>query len=152
VVTCGSSAGAITVLQGEYEACNHAPLSKHLPSGFQYAGVISFAGAIFTTNNELAWAEASPAPTLLFHGDADKEVPYGALTFGPLGMYGSHAIAEQLSKMKSPYYFYSVENAGHGLSTSPMTRNWAEISAFLEKFVAKKEKLIINTQVQPITP
>jgi acetyl esterase/lipase len=150
IVTCGSSAGAITVLQGEYEACNHSPLAKRLPEGFKYAGVISFAGAIFTTNNELAWAKTNPAPTLLFHGDSDKEVPYGALKFGPLGMYGSQAIAEQLSKMKSPYYFYSVENAGHGLSTSPMKRNREEINNFLHQFVIKKEPLIINVQVQHI--
>jgi predicted esterase len=150
MVTCGSSAGAITVLQGEYEACNHTPLSKHLPQGFKYAGVISFAGAIFTTNGELAWAEASPAPTLLFHGDVDQEVPYGAIKFGPLGMYGSQAVAGQLSEIKSPYYFYSVKNAGHKMATSPMTHNWAEISTFLDKLVAKKEKLIINTQVIPI--
>jgi hypothetical protein len=146
MIICGSSSGAITVLQGEYEACNHSPLAQHLPQGFKYAGVISFAGSIFTTNNELAWAE-QPAPIQLFHGNVDQEVPYGALKFGTIGMYGSQPIAEKLSEIKSPYYFYSVENAGHRMSTSPMTHNWAEISTFLEKFVAKKEKLIINTQV-----
>ncbi|GHT87785.1 hypothetical protein FACS189474_1500 [Bacteroidia bacterium] len=149
IVSCGSSAGAITVLQGEYEACNHTSLAQHLPQGFKYAGVISFAGAIFTTNNELAWAE-QPAPTQLFHGDVDQEVPYGAIKFGPFGMYGSQAVAEQLSIIHSPYYFYSVEKAGHGMATSPMTHNWAEISTFLEKFVTGKEKLIINAQVVQI--
>jgi predicted esterase len=147
MVICGSSAGAITVLQGEYEACNHSALAQHLPPGFKYAGVISFAGAIFSTTGALAWAEASPAPTLLFHGDADQEVPYGALQLGALGMYGSQPVAEKLSERHSPYYFYSVKGAGHKMATSPMTHNWAEISTFLEKFVAKKEKLIINAQV-----
>ncbi|GHT54331.1 hypothetical protein FACS189451_12450 [Bacteroidia bacterium] len=146
VVICGSSAGAITVLQGEYEACNHSSLAQRLPQDFKYAGVISFAGAIFTTTGELAWVE-QPAPIQLFHGDTDREVPYGALKFGPVGMYGSQAIADKLSERNAPYYFYAVKKAGHSLSTSPMKHNWAEISTFLEKFVAKKEKLIINAQV-----
>jgi dienelactone hydrolase len=149
IVTCGSSAGAITVLQGEYEVCNRSSAVKHLPQDFKYAGVISFAGAIFTTNGKLEWAEP-PAPILLFHGDADKDVPYGAIRFGPLGFYGSKPIAEKLSEMKFPSYFYAVKGAGHRLSTTPMTRNWGEISFFLENFVTKKEKQIINTQVVPI--
>ena len=149
IVSCGSSAGAITVLQGEYESCNRSPLAQRLPQGFKYAGVISFAGAIFTTDGKLAWAE-QPAPIQLFHGDADKEVPYGALKFGLLGMYGSQAIAGQLNAIPSPFYFYSVGNVGHSLSTTPMTCNWGEISSFLENFVAKKEKLIVKTQVVSI--
>jgi predicted esterase len=149
IVSCGSSAGAITVLQGEYEACNHTPLAQHLPQGFKYAGVISFAGAIFTTNNELAWAE-QPAPIQFFHGDGDREVPYGALKSGALSMYGSQPIAEKLSAIHSPYYFYSVKKAGHSLSTSPMKHNWCEITTFLDKFVAKGEHLIINTNVIPV--
>ncbi|GHT66667.1 hypothetical protein FACS189452_02940 [Bacteroidia bacterium] len=149
IVVCGSSAGAITVLQGEYEACNRFSSSKRLPQDFKYAGVIAFAGAIFTTNGKLAWPEP-PAPTLLFHGDADREVPYGAIKFGPLGFYGSQPIAEQLSEMNFPSYFYAVKGGGHRLSTTPMTRNWGEISFFLENFVTKKEKQIIKTQVIPI--
>ncbi|MDR2472393.1 MAG: alpha/beta hydrolase, partial [Tannerella sp.] len=49
VVLSGSSAGAISVLNGEYALCNAMPSASKLPAGFRYAGVISFAGAIFST-------------------------------------------------------------------------------------------------------
>ena len=41
IVTCGSSAGAITVLMGEYALCNAHPATRRLPAGFRYAGVVS---------------------------------------------------------------------------------------------------------------
>ena len=35
IVACGSSAGAITVLHGEYALCNASPLVQHLPVGLR---------------------------------------------------------------------------------------------------------------------
>ena len=68
IVASGSSAGAITVLMGEYGICNGHPLARQkLPQDFNYAGVISYAGAIFDTQEELRWAK-TPAPMMLFHG------------------------------------------------------------------------------------
>jgi predicted esterase len=147
IISCGSSAGAITVLQGEYEICNHSALSEHLPQGFNYAGVISFAGAIFSDKGDLKW-QNKPAPIQLFHGDIDNEVPYGKLKLRKLGFYGSQYIAEQLDKTGSPYYFYSVENASHEMATSPMNRNWNEINTFLENLVFNKENRMIHTSVK----
>lgn len=67
----GSSAGAVTVLQAEHAICNgtHHVATK-LPAGFNYAGVIAFAGAIFVPDGGLIWAKA-PCPIMMFHGDAD---------------------------------------------------------------------------------
>jgi hypothetical protein len=31
-----------------------------------------------------------------------------------------------------------------------MTQNWAEINTFMEKWVAGREKLILDTRVQPV--
>lgn len=79
IVASGSSAGAITVLMGEYGICNEHPMAQQkLPQDFNYAGVISYAGAIFDTQEELRWTK-TPAPMLLFHGDADRNVPYDAV-------------------------------------------------------------------------
>jgi predicted esterase len=149
IVSCGSSAGAITVLQGEYEICNRGKLSERLPRNFNYAGVISFAGAIFSRQGELKWAN-KPAPLQLFHGDMDNEVPYGKLKFRKLGLFGSQYIAGQLDEMGSPYYFYSVENASHEISSTPMKQNRNEINTFLESFVFRKEKQMIHTSVKPV--
>jgi hypothetical protein len=67
IVTCGSSAGAITVLMGEYWLCNGHPLTAgKFTQDFSYAGVIAFAGAVCDTQDSLRWAR-DPAPMLLFH-------------------------------------------------------------------------------------
>lgn len=155
IVACGSSAGAITVLHGEYNISNKTALAKKLPTDFNYAGVISFAGAIFSMQGDLKWRN-TPTPILFFHGDSDKNVPYDQLRVKILGIktkygfFGSKHIAKQLDKMKSPYYFYSVERAAHEISGSPMSKNTNEIKTFLDKFVKNKEKLIINTEVQQL--
>ena len=52
IVTCGSSAGAITVLMGEYWLCNGHPLTAgKFTQNFSYAGVIAFAGAVCDTQD-----------------------------------------------------------------------------------------------------
>ncbi|MDR0845359.1 MAG: alpha/beta hydrolase, partial [Tannerella sp.] len=139
--------GAVTVLQGEYEICNRTFLSSHLPQGFNYAGIISFAGAILS-KGDLNW-ENNPAPIQLFHGDADRNVPYDYVAHHQLGLYGSKYIANRLEKMKMPYYFYEVENVRHEMADWPMTQNWDEIHAFLKKLVLGKENLRIHTVVSP---
>lgn len=79
VVASGSSAGAITVLQGEYERCTGSALSRRLPEGFRYAGIIAFAGAVLEKGpSGPVWRE-KPAPIQLFHGDADCNVPYDSI-------------------------------------------------------------------------
>lgn len=151
IVASGSSAGAITALQGEYALCNNQSISTKLPQGFRYAGVLAFAGAIFTTDGDLKWATA-PAPIQLFHGDADKNVPFDKVTLDDfnVGFYGSKHIAETLGATNKPYYFYQVENAAHEMAEKPMTDNWNEVLTFLEKLVVGKQNLIINTNIQQI--
>ena len=98
IVTCGSSAGAITVLMGEYWLCNGHPLTAgKFTQDFSYAGVIAFAGAVCDTQDSLRWAR-DPAPMLLFHGDADRNVPYGALGVDGVWLFGSKSIADDLAR------------------------------------------------------
>ena len=56
---------------------------------------------------------------MLFHGDADANVPYNVIRESGVGFFGSKYIAGQLRAMNSPYYFYSVENASHVIATAP---------------------------------
>ena len=149
VVASGSSAGAITVLMGEYGICNGSPQAQVLPQGFNYAGVISFAGAIFDMHEELRWA-ANPAPLMLFHGDADRNVPYDRVTYMGNGLFGSKYIAQQLTGLRLPHYFYSVADTDHAISSRPMFENRYEIDAFLEKMVKQRQPLIIDTCVTPL--
>ena len=144
IVACGSSAGAISVLQGAYMIANGSRLTAKLPESFNYAGVISFAGAIVDMGGDLKWANA-PAPVMLFHGDADSNVPYGALRLGAAGIFGSKYIAAQLAGMKSPYYFYSVENADHAMATVPMNNYRDAISYFLVRMVGEGLPAMVDT-------
>lgn len=149
LIPCGSSAGAITVLHAEYAIANKEAVSERLPKDFNYAGIISLAGAIFSHTGRLEWKN-SPAPIQFFHGDADSNVPFDKIEAMNMGFYGSKYIAEQLDLMKSPYYFYKVENAAHEISGTPIQQNLNEINAFLEQLVKEKKQIIINTQVEQI--
>lgn len=145
----GSSAGAVSVLQAEYEICNNTKLAQKLPSGFNYAGVISFAGAIFNMQGDLSW-KSKPAPMILFHGDADSNVPYDKLEMYPIGFYGSKHIAEQLNQMKRPYCFFDFENAAHEIAGNPMSQYVEEIISFTDKIIIKKQPLMIHSKIEQV--
>lgn len=132
IVACGSSAGAITVLQAEYEQCRANEAARILlPEGFRYAGVISFAGAIASAG-PLEWKQ-TPCPLLLFHGDADRIVPYEKAVAEGIGLWGSYSICQTLDRTNTPHTFYSVNQAGHEIADRPMADNRPEILAFLAR-------------------
>lgn len=143
IVANGSSAGAVTVLQAEYLACNGHELAAKLPSGFRYGGIIAFAGAVLSEGG-FGWRN-TPAPIQMFHGDADRNVPFDKIELDNYGFYGSKHIAESLDAIQSPYYFYKVENAAHEIAGDPMLENLDEIFTFIDKYVVRQQPLIINT-------
>ncbi|MDL2320552.1 alpha/beta hydrolase [Alistipes sp. OttesenSCG-928-B03] len=150
IVTCGSSAGAISVLQAEYMICSNSAVARRvLPVDFNYAGAISFAGAMLSVTTEMN-LQCPPCPVMLFHGDADSNVPYGKLEEMGGAFFGSQYIAEMLKMVGFPYWFHSVGNAGHEVSVTPMTRNRAEILSFLDRLVKGGEKLTIDTREEEI--
>lgn len=148
IITCGSSAGAVSVLQGEYLICKQAGVAKkRLPHDFNYAGVISFAGAVLTMDREPRFKK-SPCPVLLFHGDADSNVPYNSLLAAGGGFYGSKVIAGELRKRGYPYRFYTFENAAHEIAVTPMTDNREEIILFLDELVRDKRQVMEDVTVR----
>lgn len=148
IIACGSSAGAVTSLQAEYEICTGSALARRLPESFNYAGVVAFAGAIASDGNPV-WTR-KPCPIMLFHGDADRTVPFRKAVLNNMGLWGSASIAEALEKMQQPYYFYKVENAGHEIADIPMQDNKYDVLSFLSKLVIGQEKLMINTDAKKI--
>ena len=74
IVVTGSSAGAITAQQAEYELCARTPMTSVLPKDFNYVGIMAFAGAVLT-DGELSY-ESKPCPVMMFHGTEDELVPY----------------------------------------------------------------------------
>ena len=66
LVTSGSSAGAIAVLEADW-LLNNGRAGDFLPEGFRYAGVMPFAGAIISIEGTPSY-KTPPAPTAFFHG------------------------------------------------------------------------------------
>lgn len=146
IILCGSSAGAITALQTEYAICNSQPeVTGKLPKDFNYAGVMSFAGAL--SDKQLPEWEKKPCPIMLFHGDADRRVPFRrAAINGVGGLWGSTTIAETLKARKSPYYIYVIDNASHEVCKTPMAQHRRAITEFLHKLVHRHKQLRISIE------
>lgn len=140
IVASGSSAGAIAVLQAENYISNRSRYAKILPEKFNYAGVIAFAGAIYSVLGEPDW-DATPCPVMLFHGNADRNVPYRKATILATGFYGSDFIADQLHEKGATYYFHSAHYRDHDLALTPLTENHDEILMFLGRCVLGGEKM-----------
>ena len=143
IIISGSSAGAIAVLQADYEKRNSFESSKTLSPKFQYAGVIAFSGSIFSREGAPTYTIA-PAPTLLFHGNADKLVPYNNTRFFNIGMFGSNTLAKEFRKNEYPYLFYSMEGNGHEVAEYPMTDFLPEIEQFITDYIFNKKQLFID--------
>lgn len=139
IIPSGSSAGAITVLQADYMKRDHHPLAKVLPDDFRYAGIISFAGGIFSTEGLPSYSQR-PAPTLFFHGSADKLVPYNHTRLFKLGMFGSRSLTKRFRNERYPYAFYIMEDIGHEVSEYPMKEFLPEIEKFITDFVLDRKQ------------
>lgn len=146
IMISGSSAGAITAIQAEWQRCNGDAIASVLPEGFRYAGVVSCAGAIFSTHGGPKF-KSSPAPMLLFHGTSDSNVPYDKSSVMGIGFYGSKYIARQLDKLDAPYWFYSAEYVDHMLAGTPLYEQLDLIMQFIRDYVIEGKHLRIRTDV-----
>ena len=143
IVTIGSSAGAITVLQADYFLGNRIHGAEMLPDTFRYAGVIPFSGAVYTNKGKLRYREQSPAPTLLCHGIEDNLVPYKQIRFFNLGFYGSNTIAKRFKKKGYPFYIRRYEGMGHEVATYYKVE-FQLIDNFLDEMVFGKKWLQVD--------
>ena len=143
IILSGSSSGAITVLTADFQRRNEKPAAQVLPPGFEYAGVISFAGAVLSFDGGLKY-QIKPAPYLMFHGTADKIVPYRKIRFFNKGFYGSAWIAKTFKENNDPYFLYSEEDMGHEISVYPMFDKIPEILDFLDKYIILKKPFQVD--------
>jgi predicted esterase len=134
IILSGSSSGAITVLTAEFERKNEYAAAAVLPAGFEYAGLITFSGAILSFKGKLSFKNP-PAPRLMFHGTADQIVPYEKIRFFNKGFYGSEWIAKYLKEHTIPYYLYSEEGMGHEIAVLPMIDKLPVILDFLDDYI-----------------
>ncbi|MBP3426450.1 MAG: alpha/beta hydrolase [Rikenellaceae bacterium] len=132
IIISGSSAGAIAVLTGEWQRAT-GQATEALPEGFRYAGVVSMAGAIYTTDGRPSAVDGM-CPLLLFHGDADSNVPYRKLAVGKVGMYGADYIYDKmLKKSGKPYYVCIYPDVDHVVAGAPYMQNREQIEWFINQ-------------------
>ncbi|OPZ31508.1 MAG: Phospholipase/Carboxylesterase [Bacteroidetes bacterium ADurb.BinA174] len=147
IIISGSSAGAMTVLQADYEKRDLRESAKALPDDFQYAGVIAYAGSIFSTEGTPSYT-LRPAPTLFFHGSGDNLVPYTKTRFFKLGVFGSKALAKRFNEQGYPYTFYTMEDIGHDVAEYPMQEFQPEIEKFIQDFVFYKKQWMLDINLK----
>lgn len=146
IVISGSSAGAISAMQAEYEISNGTSWASVLPQGFDYAGVMSFAGAILSREGKVDFKKA-PAPTLMLHGTADKLVEYKQIKVFNLGFFGGGTLVERFKKYGLNYNMYHFIGYGHEIAGAMDTTTDIQFQ-FLEKNVMKKQMRIIEAWVE----
>lgn len=150
VIISGGSAGAITCLNAEYDICTTSEHSDRLPEGFNYAGIISHAGCI-AAEGDLEWKN-KPCAMLLMHGSKDQLVTFEKAPLPGSTLTGSKFIHEQLKKMDVPHWLYEEVGADHIVALKPLEHNFAEIDAFVDKFIMNGNHAIVHTQWVDKTP
>ena len=146
IVVSGSSAGAISVMQAEYEICNRTSWAQVLPSDFNYAGVMSFSGAILSRKGKVKYAE-EPCATLMLHGTADGLVPYKQIAFFNLGFFGGGKLVERFKKFDYNYNMYHFIDYGHEIAGSMSTTTDLQFK-FLECNVMEDKDRIVETWIE----
>ena len=135
IIVSGSSAGAITVLQAEWEICNAKSEAQVLPGWFNYAGVMAFAGGVLSVDGPVSFPQ-KPCPMMLLYGTADRIVPFGKVTVFRNQYAGSAALAKKLAGVDANFQVFRFQGAGHEIAGS-MLRNFPEELRFLEENVIR---------------
>lgn len=133
ILVMGSSAGAITALQTDYAICNGYLNSSILPTDFHLAGVLAYAGAIFSTHGKPKYKNHEPAPTLFCHGTKDHLVNYKKTQFANIGFFGSNAIAKQFKKKGYSYHIRRYPGLGHQVAIV-----YNDEFAIIDQFIAEQ--------------
>ena len=131
LVLAGSSAGAIISVATEYHIVNgDAP---ELPDGFNFKGVMSFAGAVISITGKPEF-RAQPCPIVFFHGTEDQAVAYEKFAYFGRGLWGSSYLDKQFDKKGYPHLIYRFQGRTHDVAAY-MNALWEEEMNFLEQDV-----------------
>ncbi|MEM9260990.1 MAG: alpha/beta hydrolase, partial [Bacteroidota bacterium] len=149
----GISAGAETIFHAAYFDRTAMALIEHqLSQKFRYAGIISGAGAIVDLN---LITEQNQIPTMVFHGDEDKLVPYGTAAHhycppnssGWLMLFGSAAVTDHLQALRGSFQLFTFTGAGHGVCGHFFHQEPEAIIAFVKRVGQREhfqERIIRN--------
>ena len=153
IVMTGSSAGAITSLQTDYALCNGFLNYDILPNDFRLAGVVAYAGAIFSHDGLVEYRNHAPAPTMMYHGMRDNLVSYKGISLFSVGFFGLDAIVKRFEKYDYPYFARRFEDYGHSIALAgPLTID--DLLWFCRHYIYNKERIQVDgtyTNLDPAT-
>ena len=149
IVIAGSSAGAMISLSAEYEICNRSERTAVLPEGFNFAGVMAFAGAIMSDHGTPSY-RTEPCPQLLLHGTADETVKYGKLRLFRWGIFGTDALSKLFRKHGYDCNILRYQDHGHDIA-SHFVAGWPEEQRFLEINVMGGHRRFIDALIDDPT-
>ena len=141
IVISGSSAGAIAVMQAEYEIANRTSWASSLPEGFNYAGVMSFSGAILSREGYVDYL-TEPCPTMMLHGTADKVVPYKQIKIFKLGFFGGGKLVKRFQKFGYNYNMYHFVDYAHEIAGSMYSTLDLQLRFLETNVIQKKERIV----------
>ena len=143
IVLAGSSAGAITALAAENQIVNG--VAEGLPEGFNFRGVMSFAGGIISTSGAPEYF-AKPCPTMLLHGTADGAVAYKHYGYFGRGIWGSSYLVGKLKNVGADYCMYRYPDRTHDVAAYMITA-WPLEKEFLERSVILGARRVIDATI-----
>ncbi len=144
LVIAGSSAGAIIALASEYDIVRGH--TEGLPEGFNFKGVMSFAGAVISIEGAPQF-KTEPCPVLLLHGTADKAVAYKQLALFGKGIWGSDYLVRQWErKGYDNYCIYRFDGSTHDVAAY-MDVLWDVERSFLEQNVIRGHARTVDALV-----
>ena len=147
IVISGSSAGAINSMNAEYYICTgHKSAKDNLPEGFNYAGVVPMAGAVYLTgenDTELRW-DKKPCPMCFFHGSADPTVTFDIERSPNRHGFGPYYVSQQLYAMDVPYMLNEYFGGDHCMALLPLKWFWNEIDSFLDRIVLGGQNIKVH--------
>lgn len=141
----GSSAGAEAVLGAAYyDRVKMAMGGSQLATTFDYAGLISGAGAMIDLN--LITPE-NALPSQFFHGDSDPVVPYATAAHhfcqpdqtGWLMLFGSASIADHLESLNVDFELITHAGAGHEIAGRYFGEGIDRIVTFVERVSQERD-------------
>lgn len=153
IVISGASAGAMSVLQAEYEICNGHDMASVLPDDFNYAGVISFSGAIFSEDGRIRYRNMDPCPHMMLHGTSDRIVLYNGVRVFNQNFAGTNRIARTFQKQGYPCRIMRFKGNEHEIAGSYIYLA-DECMKFINDYVIGNSKcqsdaLLIDPAIKP---
>ena len=152
IVLVGSSAGAEAVLNTVFMQYHHN--FNELPyKDLKFAGLISFAGAVLDINYI---TRENGIPTLLFHGEKDRLVPFGIAAHhycdsnakGYLILHGSAAIAKRLEQLGQSYQLMYDPDGNHDWANLAYSRT-GTVAKFILRTIINDQNIRSRIGIKP---